>query len=185
MALLDDIVNAQSKLILPFAVAPILVRCPISVVEQINPDPNCLWIFDPTSRGDGAGYIYLRLFLNKYTPEVEKLAEEGYKPTYARDAVATPTTARKGFIATVTQSREFIYRLIEKLILIHKTSTFNKEAPIKLIDYLAPESGEEFTARFGKLMINKYPEGFINVDTGKFCKSEWEIKFQEAKLRLI
>jgi len=192
MTLLTEIQSAQSVLHPPFVTKQILVRSPIRVIELFNPTHQNLWLFDPTHYDgtDTDDYVYLRLF-PKYTPQNEPLAERAFKPTFSRITASTATVQRT-FQATVFQSQGFVYRIIERLVLIAETSTFNRYTPIKIVDFCWPEAiddsktallgGEPATIRFGRIDISKSP-AMVRGWKGEYCQSEWEFKFSEAKYR--
>ncbi len=190
MTLLTEIQAAQSQLLLPFTIKPLLVRSPLSIVQLLNPNFCNLWQFDPSNYGDSSDCVYLRLFLNyEVTNEVQ--GERGFSPTF-NGTTAKHTTTRRIITATVRQQTAFIFYIIERLALIANTSSYATYTPIKVVDFCSPESsddpntavynGELATIRYGRIDIEKRPaivRGF-NMD---YCTSEWEFKFSEVNLR--
>ena len=93
MTLLTEIQAAQSQLLLPFTIKPLLVRSPLSIVQLLNPNFCNLWQLDPSNYGDSSDCVYLRLFLNyEVTNEVQ--GERGFSPTF-NGTTAKHTTTRR------------------------------------------------------------------------------------------
>ncbi|MEH2135428.1 hypothetical protein [Nostoc sp.] len=192
MTLLTEIQTAQSLLHPPFVNKQLLVRSPLSVIELFNPSHQNLWLFDPThyDSTDTDDYAYLRLF-PKYEPQDVGLGDRSFKPSFSR-IIATTSTVQRTFQSTIFQSQGFIYRILERLILIAETSIYNQYTPIKIVDFCKPEAiddsttsifnGEPATVRFGRIDITKIP-AFVRGWKGEYVISEWEFKFSEARYR--
>jgi hypothetical protein len=196
MTYYTDIQSAQSLVLPPYSSKRLLVRSPLSVVEQINPEKYNLWQFDPTfyDDTDTSDYVYL-VFFPEYTVEDEKFGEGGYKNTFSRSSFV-PTTTRKGFTAKISQPLRIFYDIIDAVVSISKTSTFNRHSPIKIIDFCRGgndkptviSEGDVGTIRWGQITISKHPQmvqGQIPPGgTTDYCLEPWEFKFTESVLRI-
>lgn len=186
MTLLDNIIAAQSQLVRPFVNKPLLIRTPISLVAEFNPNSYFLWMFDSTNYGDSSNYVYIRLF-PQYESADKPIAGKGYKPTFARSAIA-PTTTRLGFRCGVSQQQFFIFQIIKKLSVICDTS--EPHAPIKVIDFCRPDFDDFVsytdgmaTVRYGRIDIEQPPAIVrgLNMD---YTKNPWIFSFEDYRLKL-
>lgn len=184
MTLLTEIQAAQSLLIRPFVTKPLLIRTPLAIASELNPNNYNLWFFDPTNYGDSGDYVYLRLW-PKYEADDKPTGDRGYYPTFNGTAMRY-STIRREFTATVNQSQAFVYRIVERLALIANTSS--PHAPIKIIDFCSPEVGAatytdgEASIRYGRVDVEKRPTMVRGVQMD-YCIDGWSFRFSEASLR--
>lgn len=194
MALIDDINSAQSAIKLPFANKPILIRTPLTLVDTYNPNRLQLWLYDPTNyiTEDNNDWVYLRLF-PQYEPTDEPVKSGKYSHTFNSSAVANIGAIRRSFTATVKQSSKVIFDLIFQLSFISATTTFSKHSPIKIIDFVRPESkgskiligSEAGTVRNGRIDITRYPTFVRGIDGTEYCRNEWAFKFSDVDLNFL
>jgi hypothetical protein len=187
MSIRDDVIawNQQNQCFGQVTRRRLLVRSHIDTITQLNPQHKHLDLFDTTAfdASDTTSYIYLRIFSNADSDN-EVYGEGGLRNTFSQSAVFAPTTVRRGIRCTVTDRRRLILDVLRQLINISETAAFNKYAPIKIIDEITPEVGEERTIRYGAIQIDKQP-GLIKRGEGEFyCTSDWDFLFREAKLRI-
>lgn len=192
MTYLDNIQQAQTKLILPFARKRLLLRTPLSVVESLNPQQYNLWQFDPTNydSNDNDDYVYLTLFPD-YTPEDTAIAETEYRNTFSRSAALSVSTKRLGFTASINQSLRVIYDIVNQISAIAKSTAFGVHSPIKIIDFCRADAdgpgnvishGETGTIRYGLINITQHPDFVRDVSGMEHCREPWDFRFTESKL---
>ncbi len=190
MGIRDDVITyiANNECNAPFIRKRLLIRVRTATVETLNPTGLYLDLFDPTlyTADDTTDYIYLRLFPD-YDQENTKTGDGGLRNTFSDSAAYTVSLVRRGFRATVTDRRKIILDIIKRLIDISVSSSYQRFAPIKVIDYCLPETnagiiGDELaTARWGSIKFDNLP-GL----TGRgFLGGDWTFVFDEApSLRL-
>lgn len=187
MTLLADIITAQSQLIRPFVAKQLLIRTPLALVEQFNPNHYFLWMFDPSTTiyGDTSDYVYLRLF-PEYESNDESSGEKGYTSTYSGVAIRNSTTRPK-FKAGVRQQQYFIFQIIDKLAKIADTS--RPHTPIKVIDFCRPDFDPVIYAdgyasiRYGRIDIEQ-PPSVVRGLYGDYTKNPWLFSFEDYRLIL-
>lgn len=191
MALYDDIITAQSQWFYPLRNKRLLIRTPISVVSAFNPPPQALRFFDPTAYDstDNNNFVYMVLFPT-YESEDNFQVQREYKSSPTQSAIATPSTLRRGFRATVIQPHLVFFKIMQQLCVISETSGFNRHTPIKVIDCCLPETspnvsvnGDVGTIRYGRIDITKRPGGSISWENVDYCLGGWEFKFSDSQLR--
>lgn len=192
MTLLSEIQQAQSQWLYPLFNKRILIRTPIALVQQYNPNHLNLQFFDPTNyvTGDNDNYVYMVMF-PEYESEDEFLADRKYKPASNSSAIAVPSTLRRGFRAVVRQSSAMYFNILQQLVVSSETSSFQRHTPIRVIDSCLPENkgntmlggGDIGTVRYGRIDISKRPGGLLTSGLEDHCISKWEFKFSEAELR--
>lgn len=192
MALRDDVVAFQNlKQCNGKLVKRLLIRTPVALAESLNEPGKNLDIFDAATytNDDSSNYIYLKVFPN-YDTENDELGESGFRNTFTRSAVFPPSTTRRGFKATVKDSRKIIFDIIRRLVGISESTSFGTYSPIKVIDFCCPElkfdsntftfNSELATVRYGLIKIDSYP----SLTKDNYLSKEWGFSFKEAKLRL-
>lgn len=187
----EAIVNAQLNCAIPWARQPIMILTPVAVIEDLEIASKWFYLFDPThyQNTDTNDYVYLRLFPQQYSSETDKLGEGGLKVIFSRGDVATASTVRRGFKATIMQRERVILDVVQQLILISETSKYNRFTPIKVIDFCNLELGERLIYN-GKLATVRYGE--ITIDSTipalsydqNYLSDNWSLTFKEAKLRI-
>lgn len=171
----------------------LLIRIPITVLEQLNPQHKHLDLFDTThyDTSDTNDYVYLRLFPN-YDVENDRLGEKGFRNTFSSAAVFAPANTRRGFKATVKDSRKLVLDLIRRLVDISETTAYNRYSPIKVVDFCHPELppdantstyGELATIRYGAITFDATLPSVVRVGSKEYLKREWGFTFKEHLLR--
>lgn len=187
MGIRDDIIlwNQQNQCLGQPIRRRLLVRSHVNTIEQLNPQHKHLDLFDTTifDVTDTSDYIYLRIFPTADSDDEVYREGGGLKNTFSRSAVFAPSTVRRGIRCTVTDRRRLILDALRSLVDISETTSFNQYAPIKVIDEVTPESGEEITIRYGAIQIDKKP-GLIRRGQEFYCTSDWDFLFREIKLRI-
>lgn len=185
MTLLSEIQSAQSQLIRPFVAKQLLIRTPLTLVEQFNPNHYFLWMFDPTSYGDSADYVYLRLF-PEYESADEKSGDKGYFPSYSSTVIRNSTTRQK-FKAGVKQQQYFIFQIIDKLAKIADIA--RPHTPIKVIDFCRPDfdpvlyTDGNASIRYGRIDIEQ-PPSVVRGLYGDYTRNPWLFSFEDYRLIL-
>jgi hypothetical protein len=185
MTLLSEIQSAQSQLIRPFVAKQLLIRTPLALVEQFNPNHYFLWMFDSTNYGDSSDYVYLRLF-PEYESNDTPTGEKGYTATYNGSAIRNSTTRQK-FKAAVKQQQYFIFQIIDKLAKIADTS--RPHTPIKVIDFCRPDFDPVLytdgyaSIRYGRIDIEQ-PPSVVRSLYGDYTKNPWLFSFEDYRLIL-
>jgi hypothetical protein len=187
MTLLSSIQDAQSFLVRPFVVKQLLIRTPLALVEQFNPNHYFLWMFDPntTTYGDTSDYVYLRLFPEYESADVPT-GEKGYAPSFSGTVIRNSTTRQK-FRAAVKQQQYFIFQIIDMLAKIANTS--NPHTPIKVIDFCRPDfepvsySDGYASIRYGRIDIEQ-PPAVVRALYGDYTKNPWLFSFEDYRLTL-
>lgn len=187
MTLLSKIQLAQSQLIRPFVAKQLLIRTPLALVQQYNPNHYFLWMFDSntTAYGDTSDYVYLRLF-PEYEATDENLGEKGYVATYNGTAIRNSPTRQK-FKAGVKQQQYFIFQIIDMLSKIADTSI--PHTPIKVIDFCRPNLNPVLYAdgyasiRYGRISIEQEPS-VVSSLYGDYTKNPWIFMFEDYRLSM-
>ena len=196
MTLLADIQAAQVCWQFPLTRKRILIRTPISLVSQLNPQLKDLHLFDPNNYDvdDTDAYVHLVL-MPGYSPSNNFQAERGFQTQFSNRA-AVYSTRERTFEATVAQPQAFLYYIVNRLVAISETSALATHAPIKIIDTCLPEGaglassvtiqgGDLGTIRYGRIDITKEPAaGLISFEGSDYCVGSWSFKFTELALRV-
>ncbi|ARV58072.1 hypothetical protein BZZ01_04965 [Nostocales cyanobacterium HT-58-2] len=170
---------------------PLLIRAPIALIEQLNPQYKHLDLFDTSAYDttDTADYLYLRLHPD-YDVENDRLGDKGLRNTFSSAAVFATVNTRRGFKAIVKDRRKLVLDLIKRLVDISESSAYNRYTPIKLVDFCHPEvdapiyNGEPATIRWGAIALDANLPSLVRVGSEDYFKKDWGFTFKESILRL-
>lgn len=189
MTLLSEIQAAQSQWLFPLVRKRLLVRTPLTLVGQFNPDHLDLRFFDSTNytSDDDDSSVYLVLF-PKYAPLDDFAAERGYKNQY-NGTGASASTKRLAFEASIIQSPFRYYEIVQQLSNISESSGNNQHKAIQVIDFCFPDAGsvvysggDKGVVRNGRIDILTKPDGIVSWEGQSYCLSPWEFKFTSVQL---
>lgn len=185
-------IAAQSLFFEPLYRFPLLLRIPIFILEQTNPQRKHLEMFSSLLHEPGdEDYLYLRFFVQVQienqqlsSPE-SQIAFRGFAPS--------PGLVRKNMIWNFGYSEEEIVNSVKELARLQQkskqTGTFQL---VKIIDFISPDfddvitiEGRKCTVRYGEIGVPALPGTIQGEGQVYYQSADWQLSFSEYKSRLV